>query len=125
MDSSELADLIAKAISEQDLILFVDALDECKDPRRTARLLESITSQLEVIGDHPRITKDGDGRGLSDGMDGVGNWERDFVPGIPEMYLSTRPEKLNSIPEPARREAKFCKLTYTYSEISESLPGGS
>ena len=39
----ELTKLVSKAIESRDLILFVDALDECKDPDRTAKFLESAT----------------------------------------------------------------------------------
>ncbi|MAS80022.1 MAG: hypothetical protein CMA28_00110 [Euryarchaeota archaeon] len=116
VSSPDLTELIAEAIGGKDLVLFVDALDECRDPRRTAKFLESATGSNGIVRFDPKWDPSSSFGTQDTGMYRGGE--------ISEMYLSTRPERLESIPEMHRRRARFCKLQYDQSEMSEKLPRG-
>ena len=107
--------MIAKALRNNDLVLFLDGLDECRQPERTA-ILGTLTSNRGMV----ELSEDLKGgvfvhyldEGFTDPEDHDHNIKDLY--GVQELYVSTRPERIGAIPEPSEdRVTRFSKLEYT------------
>ena len=117
--------MIAKALRNNDLVLFLDGLDECRQPERTASILGTLTSNRGMV----ELSEELKGGVFVHYQEGSPLYDHDHnikdLYGVQELYVSTRPERIGAIPEPSEdRVTRFSKLEYTGNELLDSLPRG-